>query len=266
MAPTNLTDLTSYINSLNVAGQTAANQARIPGEAGLETQSSGLIGQELSGQLPEDVIRQLQQQGAERGVATGTAGSPNNNAAYLQALGLNSLQLEQTGESNLTAAEGRNPAAPIYNPATQLMTPEQSAQLGLQQESLGLQAQSEADRVALQEQEMAQQAALASAAGARAGGGTGTPAPALSSSGGPPGLTGSDVLGSPEFSTADWWSSIGYGQPAVAGQPGYSAAPAGTTTTDTASYAPGALPGTDWTSLFQGGQMPDEDLSVLAGG
>ena len=50
-----------------------------------------------SGQVPADVIEQLQQQGAEENAVTG-AGS---NAAYLKALGLTSLGLDQTGQQDL---------------------------------------------------------------------------------------------------------------------------------------------------------------------
>ena len=38
------------------------------------------INSEVSGQLPADVVNQIAQAGAERGVATGSPGSPNANA------------------------------------------------------------------------------------------------------------------------------------------------------------------------------------------
>lgn len=128
-AAPNLGSLTQMINQLNLQGQQAANAGRIPGEQGLETQSSGMIGQELAGQLPQDVITQLQQQAAERGIATGSPGSDNSNAAYLRALGLTSLQEQQQGQQNLTAAEARNPAARVFDPTSQLLTPAQAGQL-----------------------------------------------------------------------------------------------------------------------------------------
>lgn len=134
----NLSALTDRINALTRGGQAASLAARIPGAAGLEAESSANIGAELRGQIPADVLRQLQQQAAERGVATGSPGSPNANAAYLRALGLTSLDLTGRGESDLTAALARNPAAPIFDPSTQLITPYQGAALGLQGGSLGL--------------------------------------------------------------------------------------------------------------------------------
>jgi hypothetical protein len=113
-----LTSLTQLLNSLGVAGQTTANAARIPNATGLETQSSAAIGSELSGALPPDVVNLIQQQGAERGVATGSPGSPNAEASTLQALGLTSLGQIQTGEQNLSAADARNPVAPVASPSS----------------------------------------------------------------------------------------------------------------------------------------------------
>lgn len=62
------------------------------------------IGAETRGELPADVIRQIQQQAAERGISTGTAGSQNNNAGYLRALGLNSLDMTNLGQANFGRA------------------------------------------------------------------------------------------------------------------------------------------------------------------
>lgn len=126
-----ITRLTNLVNQLNQQAQTAANQARIPGAAGLEQQSSNMIGQELSGQLPQDVQNQLAQYAAERGISTG-------NSNLLQQLGLNSLQAQQQGQQNLTAAYARNPAAPIYDPSQLILTPAQQAQLQNQQSQTAL--------------------------------------------------------------------------------------------------------------------------------
>lgn len=130
--------LTQAINQLNQTAQQSANAGRIPNATGLESQSSNLIGQELGGQVPQDVLNLLAQQGAERGVAMGSPGSANANAAYLRALGLTSLDLTNRGEANLTAALGRNPAAPVVDPSKFVMTPYQAAQLALEQERLRL--------------------------------------------------------------------------------------------------------------------------------
>jgi len=125
----NISQISDLINQINRGAQTQANQARIPQNPQLEAQSSSNISSELQGQLPPDVLALLGENAAQAGVASG---SPGNPAAYLRALGLTSLQQQQTGQANLTAADARNPAAPIYNPSQQLITPYESAQLGLE--------------------------------------------------------------------------------------------------------------------------------------
>lgn len=128
----NITQLSDLINSINRSAQTTALQARIPGEKGLEKTSSTNIASELGGNVPQDVVTQLAQRAAERGTATGIGStSPNTNAALLRALGLTSLDMTKLGQQELTAAEGRNPAAPIYDPASQLLTPAQVSGMGL---------------------------------------------------------------------------------------------------------------------------------------
>ncbi len=69
----------------------------------------GNIYANLGGQVAPDVISLLQQQAAERGIATGMPGAGSINAGYLRALGLTSLQLQQLGNQQLTAAMARTP-------------------------------------------------------------------------------------------------------------------------------------------------------------
>jgi len=57
----------------------------------------GIIGDQLGGNIPADVVRKLSQLGAERGVAIGSPGSQNSMAALLQALGLTSLDMTKSG-------------------------------------------------------------------------------------------------------------------------------------------------------------------------
>lgn len=217
-----LGQISDIINQINKAAQTSALNARIPGAAALETKSSANIGQELSGQVPSDVTALLQQQAAERGVATGVGPtSPNANAAYLRALGLTSLQQEQMGQQNLTAADARNPAAPIFDPTKLLMTPEQLA-------ATNLGYMSEADRTALEQERLALEAARGGGGGGGrgfyGGGGTTTASSpyqyaepgmyAYGPTGTTTGPTGSTVLPGGDMSQADWLASIGITQPA----------------------------------------------------
>ena len=88
------------------AGQLGADQAAyyenaLGGYAGMP-----VIESQLRGQLAPDVLAQIYQAGAERGIATGGAGSPNANAAMMRALGITSQQLQQKGLENLNAAYG----------------------------------------------------------------------------------------------------------------------------------------------------------------
>jgi hypothetical protein len=206
----NTSQISDLINSITRGAQGAALQARIPGEANLETQSSANIQSELEGQLPADVMRTLGQQAAERGVATGSPGSPNTNAAYLRALGLTSLDLTGMGQSQLTAAEGRNPAAPIFDPSSQLITPYQGATLGAEQTRLAQSYDLERERLAMERANLARQAAFG---GGQGRSGTATPEPGL------------------QYVQGPWASDVG-NPPAVYGPGG------GPTSTGTYGYNP----------------------------
>lgn len=139
---------TEMINQINMQAQQAANAGRIPGGTGLESKSSANIGSALSGALPADVIYQIGQRAAERGVGTGSPHGANTNADYLRAIGLNSLQLQNTGQDWLTAALARNPAAPIFDPSKLLITPTQATGFGLDQANFQLAQQRQQTEIA----------------------------------------------------------------------------------------------------------------------
>jgi hypothetical protein len=84
----------------------------LPGYSGDLSSIGGNISSETAGKLPADVIQQIQQQAAERGVATGSPGSDNSNAALLRAMGLTSLQLTQQGQQDFSSILG---SLPGYN-------------------------------------------------------------------------------------------------------------------------------------------------------
>lgn len=121
--------LTKLINGINLEGQKASNAARIPNNPALEQQSSQNIGSELRGELPADVVAMLGQRSAEAGAGRGMAGSPASGAAYLRALGLSSLDQMDRGQRDLSAADARNPGAPLYDPSQNILTPYQAASL-----------------------------------------------------------------------------------------------------------------------------------------
>lgn len=132
----NLGSILSLINGLDASQQAqllSQYNTAIPGYSNLTKTASGVTQQNLEGQVPQDVISQLTQQAAERGISTGMPGSGNSNAAYLRALGLTSLGQEQTGMQNLATMTQTAPVAPLYNPASLLVTPEQQQQAAGQQ-------------------------------------------------------------------------------------------------------------------------------------
>jgi len=110
-------DAEAQRNNQFMTGQAQAPYlANLPNYAQMIAQRSGNVTQQLRGQLPEDVIRQIAQQSAERGIATGAPGSPNANAAYLRALGLNSLQMQQQGSAELSRSIADTPVPELSNP------------------------------------------------------------------------------------------------------------------------------------------------------
>lgn len=101
-------------------------EGSIPGYSGLVAQSSENIASQLEGEVPGDVINQILQQAAERGIMSGSPGSPNADAAYLRALGLTSLDMTKLGEANLTGAVARTPQATPFNLSSLMVSPDQA--------------------------------------------------------------------------------------------------------------------------------------------
>lgn len=258
-----LTDLTTYINNLNRTAQSLANQARIPGAAGLETQSSQNIGAGLRGELGADVVRQLQRQAAERGINVGPE-SPNVDASYLQAIGLTSLERQRQAQQELSAAYARNPAAPLFDPTTQLLTPYQAAGLSTQQQEIQLRADIENAQLALEQERLRTAAAGGGGGGLRGVGATRAPTTQEPVYVDPrtrtyTGATGDLLAGSiaPDFSTQDWWASIGYGTPATSATGTTGAGGGGT------FYAGPSYGGLTPQELYQTTGMTPEDWTGL---
>lgn len=117
-------NLAGGVNQFNLTQALQALEASVPGLAKLNQQSSANIAQELAGEVPDDVVNNLITSAAERGILTGSPGSPNANAAYLRALGLTSLDQKKTGQANLSSAVARAPQVPLFNLSSMLTTPE----------------------------------------------------------------------------------------------------------------------------------------------
>lgn len=92
--------------------------AQLPGYNADLSSIGGNIQSETAGVIPDDVKRQLTQHAAERGIATGTAGSPNNDAALLRALGLTSLDLTKMGTQQWQSVLQSLPGARISQDAS----------------------------------------------------------------------------------------------------------------------------------------------------
>lgn len=105
---------------------TANYNAAIPNYSALATQSSANIGSELKGELPDDVVRQIINQAAERGIATGTSNSPNAGASLLSHFLGTSLDMTNLGERNLSGAVARSPIAQPFDISRMLVNPEQA--------------------------------------------------------------------------------------------------------------------------------------------
>jgi hypothetical protein len=115
--------LAAPINQFQMSQAIGQLDTAIPGYSGMIGQSGQNIEAELRGELPQDVINQLGRRGAERGIAMGSPDSPNTKAAYLQALGLTSLDQIRHGESDLTAAMGRAPKPTLFDPMSMIVGP-----------------------------------------------------------------------------------------------------------------------------------------------
>lgn len=127
----NLNQLLALLGGIDTSqeSQLLSNiSAAIPNYSALIGAESGNTSQELAGQVPQDVVNQIAQGAAERGIATGSPGSNNSNAAYLRALGLTSIGQQQTGAKNLATMTTTAPMAPLFNPSSFLVTPEQQQQ------------------------------------------------------------------------------------------------------------------------------------------
>lgn len=93
-----LPDATQLAGDINKAGVSSVDAA-IPGYAGQLQKRSGVIDDWLSGQLPDDVVNQIQSSGAARSFGGGYSGSGLHRNLEARDLGLNSLDLIMRGMS-----------------------------------------------------------------------------------------------------------------------------------------------------------------------
>lgn len=118
-------------DSISASGAALPFQMNLPNYENLLGTASGNAMSDLNGQLPSDVTNLIAQQAAERGVSTGQGvDSPNSTASYLKALGLTSLDLQNTGMTDLSQLIAETPTGAAFNPGSGFVTPaqQQSAQ------------------------------------------------------------------------------------------------------------------------------------------
>lgn len=125
-------DLATRTNTFMSGQALAPFLQNLPNYANMVGKRTENITSNLAGQLPQDVINQIGIGAAERGIAGGMTGGPNSNSAYLRALGLNSLQLQNQGSQDLSAAIRDTPTPEIWNPMS-LYVPQTIANQELEQ-------------------------------------------------------------------------------------------------------------------------------------
>lgn len=116
--------LASGINTFNLDQLLGQYRTGLPDYDALTAQSSKNIGAGLRGVVPEDVLNQLQQGAAERGIGSGSYDDPNSDYAYLKALGLTSLGQQREAETQLTNAVRRTPTTALFDPSKMMVSPE----------------------------------------------------------------------------------------------------------------------------------------------
>lgn len=101
--------------------------ANLPDYQNMLQTATANTGSLLHGQIPQDVMNEFATRAAERGVNIGSPGSPNANAALMQAVVLDSLGLQREGLGNLRSLVGMTPVG-----ATPDITSQQTTAEGLQ--------------------------------------------------------------------------------------------------------------------------------------
>lgn len=118
--------LTLGADTLTSEGAALPFQINLPGYESNLSQASGNTASELAGQIPQDVINQIQQGAAERGISTGQdPNSPNIGAEYLKSLGLTSLSQMATGQNDFSRLIGETPTGKAFDPSSMFVTPSQ---------------------------------------------------------------------------------------------------------------------------------------------
>lgn len=109
-------DLAGNVNQFMTGQAVLPFLQNLPGYANMVGQRSENAQSMLSGEIPTDVQNVIAQGAAERGIAGGSPGAPNTNAAYLRALGLTSLDMTSQGSQLLSQSIADTPVPELWNP------------------------------------------------------------------------------------------------------------------------------------------------------
>lgn len=90
--------------------------ARLPGLGEANTAATSNVLAQLRGELPQDVLEQIQNNAARFGVQSGMPGSQFAGNRGLRDLGLTSLQVQQQGLGNLNSLATQTAATQVLNP------------------------------------------------------------------------------------------------------------------------------------------------------
>jgi hypothetical protein len=122
------TGLASTVNQFMTQQAKAPWQANYPLFDPIMGQLGQNVYQQAQGKVTDSTINQLLQGAAQRGIITGSPGSPGSNAAYLAALGKTSEQQQALGMQGATALGALTPVPEIWNPMS-LYVPERLARM-----------------------------------------------------------------------------------------------------------------------------------------
>jgi hypothetical protein len=119
-AETNQFDMNQAISLMNQA---------IPGFSQIQKNLISVANQDFSGQLPSNVLGQIQQQAAEQGVSSGASGGFTNNNLF-RSLGISQLNWDQASQSMglnaLQSVFGSAPRISAMSPMSMFVTPQQA--------------------------------------------------------------------------------------------------------------------------------------------
>lgn len=123
-------NLASNTNALMTQQAKAPFVANLPDYESMVAQRSSNTGAQLRGEVPQDVVNQIIQRAAERGIVTG-------NSNLLANIGRSSLDMMELGSKNLSQGIADTPVPQLFNPSS-LFVPEHLAGMELSAAQAGL--------------------------------------------------------------------------------------------------------------------------------